>query len=403
MTTKRKARNRGDDLRWTRNPARYPSFRTVSPGMGFYRRVLVYRGAPTNLEFMSVKMPPLSDFDAHNEAFVAVTDWNLQWEGGPYRNVRRALPAPLGFLHSMEAGQGEAPSSDIVLLPQLNDDIYEKWAPLYHLLPRSTLLRFELPVAGRGCWPIRGGLWDAPALTTAHSDALARAFAAHLWKHGVAITASPLAAFDAREPLVLLGHDLAFWRGPLERIVRARCVGAGRVKKRSDDPDPESMPKLHDVSYEMPTFGIDVWSGEEEASEATYDLIDQADENGKLRALIDAIRSNRVEEDFSAAWSWAREDFERKLYRKRSKVRVRFVELGDSTPFYDENAELHGNLLFRDLLSVVQPRDRSIVVCLHKGMTNLRDIATTLGYANHSPISKALARIRARAEKLLGD
>jgi hypothetical protein len=117
----------------------------------------------------------------------------------------------------------------------------------------------------------------------------------------------------------------------MERLVRERCVGSGRVKKQPDDLDAESIPKFPDVSYEMPTFGIDVWTGEEEASEATYDLIERADQGGRLRALIDAIRSNRVEEDFSARWSWAREDFERKLHRKRSRWRVHFVELKEST------------------------------------------------------------------------
>jgi hypothetical protein len=38
---------------------------------------------------------------------------------------------------------------------------------------------------------------------------------------------------------------------------------------------------------------------------------------------------------------------------------------------------------------------------LDNGITRVREIADRLGYANHSPVSKALARIRSKAAKLL--
>ena len=40
---------------------------------------------------------------------------------------------------------------------------------------------------------------------------------------------------------------------------------------------------------------------------------------------MDAVLAQRVADDFSAAWSYAREDYERKLHRKHNKVSVRFV------------------------------------------------------------------------------
>ena len=58
-----------------------------------------------------------------------------------------------------------------------------------------------------------------------------------------------------------------------------------------------------------------------------WEKVASADANGRLRAILDAVRSNRVADDFWARWSYAREDFERKLYRKRNKISVRFVEL----------------------------------------------------------------------------
>jgi hypothetical protein len=52
---------------------------------------------------------------------------------------------------------------------------------------------------------------------------------------------------------------------------------------------------------------------------------------------------------------------------------------------------------------VLDLKERRVVVCLRHGITRLGDIARELGYANHSPISKTLARIRAKAARYLVD
>ncbi len=108
-----------------------------------------------------------------------------------------------------------------------------------------------------------------------------------------------------------------------------------------------------------------------------------------------------MEEDFSSRWSFAREDFERKLYQKRSKVRVHFVELDDTIPVHGPESEVHENLLWQNLMAVLDPKERRVVVCLRSGITRMGEIGKRLGYANHSPVSKALARIRKKAQKLL--
>ena len=71
-----------------------------------------------------------------------------------------------------------------------------------------------------------------------------------------------------------------------------------------------------------PRYGDEIWVGEEEAWTMTQYIVEDADAGGRLRAILDAVRSHRVVDDFSARWSFEREDFERKLYRKRSKVKV---------------------------------------------------------------------------------
>jgi hypothetical protein len=130
-------------------------------------------------------------------------------------------------------------------------------------------------------------------------------------------------------------------------------------------------------------------------------MVEAADEGGRLRTIIDAVRRHRVEDDFSDRWSWAKEDFERKLYSKRSKCRVSFVELRDTLPVHGPDKEVDGNLLWDDLLAMVDPKDRSVVVCLRNGLTRVSEISDVLGYANHSAVSKKLARIRTRAMRLL--
>lgn len=82
-------------------------------------------------------------------------------------------------------------------------------------------------------------------------------------------------------------------------------------------------------------------------------------------------------------------------------MKVTFVELDDRILFLDGDAKLDGNMLCRNLMSVVDPRDRRVVVLMHKGITGAKEIAHTLGYANHSPVSKALARIRHKAARWL--
>jgi hypothetical protein len=156
-----------------------------------------------------------------------------------------------------------------------------------------------------------------------------------------------------------------------------------------------------EVSIERPRMGGVLWMGEDEAAGVTEDIVNSADRSGQLRGIIDAVKSNRVVDDFSPCWSFAREDFERKLYSKRAKVRISFVELKDTLPVHSPRTEYTDNLLWQDFSAILNPRERHIVVCLRNGTTKLGDIAASLGYATHSPISKALVRIRKKASAFL--
>jgi hypothetical protein len=86
----------------------------------------------------------------------------------------------------------------------------------------------------------------------------------------------------------------------------------------------DEVARPEDVQRQLDNLGLaagrlEVW--EDEATEFLQATVDAADADGRLRGILDAVRSNRVEDDFSGHWSHAHEDFERKLYRKRSTAR----------------------------------------------------------------------------------
>jgi hypothetical protein len=155
------------------------------------------------------------------------------------------------------------------------------------------------------------------------------------------------------------------------------------------------------VVVSRPFYGGAVWQGKAEAWEATQALVDIADRHGNLRSIIDAVRSHRVEDDFSPRWSYAREDFERKLYHKRNKVKVAFVELTDTAAIHAPTVEVEGNLLWQDFLGLLDAKERRIVICLRSGATSAAEVARELGYANHSAVSKALKKLRLKADQFL--
>lgn len=126
-------------------------------------------------------------------------------------------------------------------------------------------------------------------------------------------------------------------------------------------------------------------------------VVDEADRDGRLRGVPDAVRSNRVEDDFSDHWTFARDDFERKLHDKRSKVSVRFAELTDTIPVQGPRPTWSESPVVAEFIALLNEKDRQVVVVLNSGATKLTDVADILGYAKHSAISKRLTKIRLEA------
>ncbi|WP_062130644.1 RNA polymerase sigma factor [Demequina aestuarii] len=323
-----------------------------------------------------------------------LAEWNMLWEAGQFR--RRVfsgedLSEPLARI----ADLGDI---NAVIVPRTESRYFE-YAPIYHLLPAKTLHRFGLPLLRKGQWPFTADHSNMGRfLTPDFADRLAKAWAWTVWPH--LVSGSGQAAFSNQDPIRLLAHNLDFWVPPVTDVIQDTLASFPEV----DNGQPTGPVTLEDGTFlegattGNPRKGGPIWTGEEQAGWAVGDVVEAADHAGRLRGILDAVRSNRVEEDFSPRWSYAREDFERKLYRKRNRVKVRFVELTDAVPVQSPDSDLLGNIVTSDFLAVLNDKEREIVVLLASGYRQ-HEIAERLGYANHSPIAKRLARIRKQAEQ----
>jgi hypothetical protein len=333
------------------------------------------------------------------EFCLAISDWNIAWEASQLRHdmFNEELPTELGWLRQFD--------NQNIYLPKTSHHRYYTYSPLFHLLPKKTLDKFGLPLLKNGKWPflIR---WtsDIDKLLLRNFDArLSRAFAYHIWP--LINSGSKIQAFSTSDPIKVLAHNLDFWIPHIYRIIENRLKCYGRVamengrQKRLLTRMRKDLPLEFDA--DRPLMGGPIWWGEEEAWDATKEMIESADSNNQLREIIDAVRSHRIEDDFSACWSYAKEDFERKIYKKRSKIKVTFVELKDTIPVHGPESEVIENILWEDFIALLNQKERRIVVLLRNGTTQLAEISRILGYANHSPISKALTLIRQKAIKFL--
>lgn len=373
-------------------PDEYPRLRIMSAA--FMYKAMVRPDVPDPAEYVTIRTRPFSV-----ELEVAVAQWNMRWEAAQFR--RRMvdgdeLPGVVGEI----AEQGDR---NIVFVPRTRSRYYEH-APLLHLLPRSAVEHHGLPMIAGEQWPYMGDFKRADSLVPSDFDSrLARAWAGEVWRH--LVPGSPMSAFSASDPIKLLAHSLDFWipavTEEIQEILRALPLVDNGIE---EGPVPlEDGSVLPGAVLGNPTMGSDLWRGEAEATQVTAAVVDRADSDGQLRGILEAVRSNRVEDDFSDRWSFAREDFERKLYRKRSKIKVRFVELDDTIPVQGPETEVVEGRVFSDFMTLLDERERQVVVLLSSGVTTLTEVGELLGYSNHSAISKRLKKIRMKASRHFAD
>ncbi|PUA37649.1 hypothetical protein C8Z91_20145 [Paenibacillus elgii] len=321
-----------------------------------------------------------------------ISNWNLSWEMGQIRSLlyEHDIPEELLWLKRYR-------EENIYLIPELKKNRYYAYSPLYHLLPTRILTAFGLPLLRPGIWPhsLRHFYIDQN-LPIDFDLRLSKAFAYYIWP--LLNGRTKIEYFDDNEPIKVLAHNLDFWLPYVNMVVEERLKQLPRVKienaKQSRLLNKAKNNVPDGISVYRPLMGGEIWEGEEEAWEVLLEVVERADSLGRLRALIDAMKSNRVQEDFSHKWSYEREDFERRLYKKRSKFKVKFVELSDTIPVIGPYSEVDERMFWQDFMTILNHKEKQVVVMLRNGMTNLTEIGKELGYANHSPISKALRKIQ---------
>ena len=369
----------------------YPRMTNMSAGFMF--RAIAKPLQPDRPEYATIES------DGSLETVGMIAQWNLAWEAGQFR--RRYFDED-DFSPQLRriASLGDV---NVTLVPRTRSRYWE-YAPLVHLLPRATLERFGLPLLRAGQWPFLADLGGVDGyLPKDFEQRLSRAWASVVWPH--LVSGSQMRAFSRDDPIRLLSHNLDYWLPPVTEVMQDTLRLLPEIAN-GIEPGPVTLvdgSTLEGAIAANPRKGGDIWEGEEEATEILELTVEAADETGRLRGILDAVRSNRVEDDFSGHWSFAREDFERKLYRKRSKAQVRFVELKDTIPVQGPESDILGSLITNDFLAILDQRNRQIVVLLNSGYTKKTEIAEILGFANHSPVSKRLAQIREAASSFFGD
>jgi len=371
---------------------KYPRMGSISAGHTMQAMVRPLTADP--LEYVTIDLRANSlNRDEDVKELVAVAKWNTVWESAQFRR-RYFDEDELSEQMRRIADVGDV---NVTLVPRTAARYYE-YAPLFHLLSVRTLDKFGLPFLRGGLWPYMTHYVDIDDFLPADFEArLARAWAWTVWPH--LNSGSKMSAFRRHEPLRLLAHNLDYWLPPVTTIIQDRLRSFPEVNTGAKlGPIPLIDGSFLDGAVAgYPRMAGDVWTGESEAQEVIAQTIAAADGTGNLRGIIEAIRSHRVADDFSDTWSYAREDFERKLYSKRSKVQVRFVELRDTIPVQGPESQIVGDLVTNDFLATLNPRNREIVVLLNSGVSSNTEIAKQLGYAGHSAVSKRLNQIRRQA------
>ncbi|GKS12942.1 hypothetical protein YDYSY3_39420 [Paenibacillus chitinolyticus] len=320
-----------------------------------------------------------------------ISQWNATWEMGQLRNPFHEdhIPQQLKWLLRYQ-------QENVYLVPELTRNRYYAYLPLLHLLPSIILKAYGLPLMKPGIWPHLVRNWIVEENLASDFDSrLSKAFAHYVWPLLNARTR--INYFSEDEPIKVLAHNLDFWLPYVNMVIEERVKQFPRTEiedhKQNEMLNNAKRNIPEGINVFRPLKGGYVWKGEEESWEVLKEVVQRADSQGKLRSLIDSIKTNRVEEDFSNKWSFEREDFERRLYKKRSKFKVKFVELNETIPVIGPYSEIDNRLFWQDFMTILDPKEKQIVVMLRNGTTNLTDIGRHLGYANHSPISKALRKI----------
>lgn len=363
---------------------------------------------PLELVFVDVGEAARPNRRERLDAEMHIATWNRHSRGGFLRDADACEFVFRRFPAIQRSG-----NPNIVLVPRI-DGCSELDVMLASIVPDRILEQFGIAKIRTSTLLLPYSLRSRNKGARTYGLRAREAFSRYIWSELAPRRGCSEADFAEDSPLRLLADDHLLWASRLYRLALDRSDGLAEVgadpgweplevideKLRSTLPPDQSGKFV----VRRPLFGGDLWNMDDpsDCDAMVDDLLDGARILSPIDSVLDVLRSHYAHEDFSARYSWIKEDFERAFYHKRAPVKVTFVETVDDHPVWHADGPAgYGNVLFRDVLARLDPRDRRIVVALRLGKT-VSEIASEEGLRGHSGISKRLRVIKRRMRRTLG-
>jgi len=352
----------------------------------------------------------LKDVEALDiESELHLIDWNRHHRAGWLRAA-----GEVDFALKVAPRLREQENPNVFLVPSVHG-YTELHCMLASLVPEAILRRHGLRKESTNAWlmPLFAERSMLDPTIARKATASVEAFNEYLWpklagRRGLRNDFSPVSS------LRLLASDTPYWMSRLYRLALARWDSMGPT--RHEDRDWKSLDVLWEelrqqvpvehlkgVTLSRPYYGGTLWdeNDQRECDGVLEELLGDGGGQESLEPVLQVLNSSRTHEDFSDRYSWVKEDFERSFYSKRSKIRVSLVETVDDVPVWSApEPEGYGNVLFRDVLSFFDAKDRHLVLALRHGKT-VSEIAREQGLKGHASVSRRLKRIRAKVREVL--
>lgn len=356
------------------------------------------------LELVFLDRVPLAPMEFGQNA--VLTEWNMDQEGGFFRSehviewAQKAMPRLI---------QTDNPN---LFLVGIDQETTQPDVMLGSVVPLKILREFGIAKKERAnLWLIPFGHRELPG---GFGRSCRRAFEKYIWTKLNNSSRYQLDFFSKDSSLRLIAGDMRYWMSRLFRTALEhyhnnfepvefedeRWESLEKLQREFAARHPDQVDKY---VLRRPRMGGHLWDveDEEECEAVVDDMINGLGVMPSIDPVIEILKSHRVHEDLSARNSRIKEDFERSFYSKRSKVKVSVVETCDEFPAWDSSCpSLDEDVMFRDLLSCFDLRDRRLLIAVRNGKTQSA-IASEEGLQGHASISRRLAKIKARVRRLL--
>lgn len=263
-----------------------------------------------------------------------------------------------------------------------------EFLPLFYLIPKEVFCG-ELEVFSKVSRNPIKAVSDCESLgiieTHYFSGLVLKYYAYYIWI--ILNQGNNIEAYSLDDPVYKLVHDIVFWKEMLEE--------EGLIWK----PDDLLDFALAYPDYEMP------YKSREEIETILLRIVKKANIKYGLLKMIEAIDENRCFEDFEEIRSRQKIDFWRSWYHTRTQHPMTSLEdylenptnygsPSRNSPKYDSKMEekIVEKVAIDEFMATLPDKDKQILKLRMKDHT-MSEIASMLGYANHSGVKKRIDKI----------